>query len=83
MAGAPVTVLVMAGNPIGVGAGRIIIISADPNPASINPFIMSRNPDGIAIGALPAAIVNPVRWRRSAHMNIKRNCCCGVIAAHK
>jgi hypothetical protein len=65
--------VVMGRNPMGSAAGRIIIISPDPDPAPIAPFIVTRDPDRPAIGRCPALIVCPVGRGRTADTDIEVN----------
>lgn len=73
MAGTPVAIVIMAGNPMAAAAGRIIVVAANPDPASVDPFVMAGNPDGIAVRALPATVVSAGWWWRAANTNIEIN----------
>jgi hypothetical protein len=61
--GIVITVVIAGLYPDGMGAGRISIIAADPDPATIDPFIMTGDPDCPGIRTRPL-MINRSRWRR-------------------
>jgi hypothetical protein len=63
-------VCVSRGYPAATFTGRITVITADPDILSISPLVVPRNPNGRAIGALPAIVFT--RRRRGMRTNADR-----------
>jgi hypothetical protein len=59
--GIVVAVVIAGGDPNRTAAGRIRIVTADINPAAIDPFIVASDPDRTGIRGGPAMIGV---WRR-------------------
>jgi len=82
MTGVVVPVVIMRGHIVTAMAGRIGIISADPDPAAIDPFVMSGNPDRSVIGACPSMLNHDWR-RRRADPNTDTDLCRGLRGADR
>src|SRR5260221_9818434 len=58
---------------------RVSIVTANPDPASIDPFIVTGDPDRVGVGTFPSGIILVIR-RRTPDMDAERLSGCPVGA---
>ena len=63
MAGIIIAATITSGNPMSAAAGRVGIITGNPDPAASDPFMMAGNPNGPTIGRGPATLHDDGRGR--------------------
>jgi hypothetical protein len=61
--GVIITVTIAGADPDCAAARRISVITADPDPATVDPLVVAGDPDGSAIGARPGMLDDDGRRR--------------------